>query len=185
MARPSQPILGFSPCGANLEIPAPTPLRGEDWKRAMRLPARSVQDICAVAQVRCRVSGAISPQVVLWNLPHHGYTEDELGVPRYAVSTQGLPQRKQQRALRVLEILAFGFQDYVARESVCGRVYFLFPITPDSGRIWLAEIGRRGGTAHSQAKALTSAANGRLRCRSGQATSSAAKPRDSLSSSSR
>ena len=167
MFQPPRLESGFAACAADLDIPSPLPLRGEERARVMRLRARTVQELCEWAHVRCRVSGGISPDVVFWDAPDHGHTVDENGAPRYAVSTRGLPQRKQQRALRVLEILAYGFQDYIARESVCGRGFFVFPVTPESGRVWLAEIGRRGGSSRSGAKAITSAANGRKRVRAG------------------
>jgi hypothetical protein len=101
------------------------------------------------------------PKVVLWGEADHGYTVDDEGETVYAVSNRALPQRKQQRALKVLEILAFGFMDYVARESVCDRGYFVYPVTPEHGRLWLAEVGRRGGTRTSEQKASSSARNGR------------------------
>lgn len=153
----------FAPCAADLAIPSPLPLGGEDRAKALRLRTRTVADVCREAAVRCRVTGGPTPHLVLWDAPLHGYTVDKEGMPLYAVSKTGLPQRKQQRALKILEILAYGFQDYIARESVCGRGFFIYPVTPESGRVWLAEIGKRGGAARSEAKAATSAKNGRAR----------------------
>ena len=153
----------FAPCGADLEIPLPLPLGGMERIKAMRLRPRTIAEVCSEAAVRCRVTGGPTPRVVLWNSPHHGYTVDHTGMPFYAVSKIGLPQRKQQRALKILEILAYGFQDYMARESVCGRGFFIYPVTPESGRVWLAEIGKRGGSVRSAVKSSTSANNGRSR----------------------
>lgn len=151
----------FVPCAADLSIPAPLPLRGEERVQALRLRKRNIRDMCEDACIRCRVTGGITPLVVLWNQEFHGYTVNEHGIPIYVVAKGGLPQRKQQRALRIMEILAYGFNDYIARESVCERGYFIYPVTPDSGRLWLAEIGKRGGAVRSATKSLSSAENGR------------------------
>lgn len=151
----------FMPCAADLSIPAPLPLRGEERMQALRLRKRNVRDYCEEACIRCRVTGGIVPLVVLWNSNFHGYTVNEDGIPLYAVSKIGLPQRKQQHALRVMEILAYGFHDYIARETVCERGYFIYPVTPDSGRLWLAEIGKRGGAVRSVSKSASSSNNGR------------------------
>ncbi|MDP1830500.1 MAG: hypothetical protein Q8K67_00435 [Geothrix sp.] len=157
------PAHSFAPCGADLEIPSPLPLGGVERARALRLRARTIVEVCFEAGVRCRVTGGPAPHLVLWDSPHHGYTVDDAGMPFYAVSRIGLPQRKQPRALKILEILAYGFQDYIARASVCGRGFFIYPVTPESGRVWLAEIGKRGGTIRSAAKSVASANNGRTR----------------------
>lgn len=163
MSQRSMPASSFAPCGADLEIPSPLPLGGVDRVKAMRLRARTIAEVCSEADVRCRVTGGPISHLVLWDSPHHGYTVDAEGRPFYAVSRIGLPQRKQQRALKILEILAYGFLDYVARESVCGRGYFIYPVTPESGRVWLSEIGRRGGAVRSAVKSSSSAKNGMVR----------------------
>lgn len=97
----------------------------------------------------------------------HDRSRFRITLNEHAEAIQGLakagrlPQQNPHRALRVLEILAYGFQDYFARESVCGRGYFVYPVTPEHGRAWLSEIGRRGGSARSAAKAEASRRNGR------------------------
>ncbi len=150
-----------SVCSADLSISTPHVMRGDERERALRTRRRrTVADICAQAGVRYRVSGGSPPHVILWNRPS-GYTTAETGEKLYAIDCAGLPQQRPQRALRILEILAYGFQDYFARESVCGRGYFVYPVTPEHGRAWLAEIGRRGGKARSIAKAEASRRNGR------------------------
>lgn len=153
----------FAPCAADLSIPAPMPLGGQDRTKVLRLRTRTVEEVCLEAVVRCRVTGGPTLHLVLWNAPFHGYTVDRDGMTLYAVSKAGLPQRKQQRALKILEILAYGFHDYIARESVCGRGFYICPVTPESGRVWLAEIGKRGGVARSESKAAASAVNGSKR----------------------
>lgn len=153
----------FHPCAADLFIEGPVPLRGDERLLALSKRWRTVAGICAQAGVRFRVSGGETPRVVLWSNPKHGYTSDDEGNRVYTVSTLGMPQRSQQRALKILEVLAYGFNDYGTRESVCGRGYFIYPVTPEHGRLWLAEIGKRGGSARSPAKAASSARNGRSR----------------------
>ncbi|MHB8178970.1 MAG: hypothetical protein ACYDA5_11820 [Vulcanimicrobiaceae bacterium] len=148
-------------CSADLGISAPRVMRGVERERALGSRRRTtVAELCAQAGVRYRVSGGRPPRVVLWNRPS-GYTISETGEKIYAVDCAALPQQHPQRALRILEILAYGFQDYFARESVCGRGYFVYPVTPEHGRAWLADIGRRGGKARSVAKAQASRRNGR------------------------
>jgi hypothetical protein len=161
-------IASFAPCAADLAIPSPLPLCGADRARVLRLRARTVPQVCFDAAVRCRVTGGPIPHLVLWDSPFHGYTVDEDGMSFYAVSKAGLPQRKQQRAMKILEVLAYGFMDYTARESVCGRGFFICQVTPESGRLWLSEIGRKGGSSRSKAKVEASIRNGRKRSVSGK-----------------
>lgn len=99
------------------------------------------------------------PRVIVWSKPH-GRTIDPEGQPVYAINSEPLPQRDPERSLRILEILAYGFFDYAARESICGRGIFVATVTPDHGRAWLAEIGRRGGSSRSIEKAEASRRNG-------------------------
>lgn len=113
-------------CSADLSIPSPLALRGDARLRALRSrDRRTVAELCAQAGVRYRVSGGRPPLVILWDHPS-GRTVTETGETLYAVDCGGLPQQHPQRALRVLEILAYGFQDYFARESVCGRGFFVY-----------------------------------------------------------
>jgi hypothetical protein len=92
-------------------------------------------------------------------------TVDQWGGRIYGVARTGLPQASGQRALRILEILAYGFNDYAVRESVRGRGPFVYPVTPDHGRLWLAEIGQRGGRATTPRKRRASRKNGRHQIR--------------------
>jgi len=151
---------------SNLEIPAARALGGDERARIIRLAASratTVPALCSRAGIRYRVSGGPQARVVLWNGPGHGRTVDDEGRIVYAVDRNGLPQRDPERAARILEVLAYGCFDYAARESICGRGIFVYPLTPDHGRAWLAEIGRRGGRARTAAKASTSRANGARR----------------------
>lgn len=150
---------------ADLTIAAPRPLSGAGRLRALKSRQRTIVQFCERAGVRYRVTGGQPPSVALWDGPGHGFTVTDDGRRLYAVDRTGLPQRDPERALRVLEILAYGFQDYFARESVCGRGYYVYPVTPDDGRLWLAEIGRRGGRARTASKARSSRRNGLRRRR--------------------
>lgn len=118
---PTRPLI------ADLAIPAPVPLRGMERDLALALPPSTVREVCEQAFIRYRVSGGNPPHIVIWSIPHHGYTLTDSGLTWYAVSDLGLPSTEQERALRILEILAYGFQDYFARESVCGRGLFICP----------------------------------------------------------
>lgn len=148
---------------SNLEIPAARPLRGDERERVLRRATTRATTVMALAQragIRCRVTGGPQAHVVLWNGPGHGHTVDDEQRVVYAINRTGLPQRDPERAARILEILAYGCFDYAARESVCGRGIFVFPLQPDHGRAWLAEIGRRGGGVRTPAKAAASRTNG-------------------------
>lgn len=151
---------------SNLEINAARPLRDGERARVLRLAASraaTIEDLSERAGIRCRVSGGPRPRIVLWNGPGHGRTVDDERRIVYAIDRNVLPQRDPERAARMLEVLAYGFFDYAARESVCGRGIFVYPLTPDHGRAWLAEIGRRGGKARTDSKAAASRRNGTRR----------------------
>lgn len=148
---------------SNLEIPTARSLCGRERQRVLNRAKSSgstVSEIAARAGIRYRVSGGPQPRVVLWSGPGHGRTVGDDGNLVYGVDRAGLPQRDPERAARILEVLAHGFFDYAARESVCGRGIFLYPLTPDHGRAWLAEIGRRGGRSRSAEKSAASRSNG-------------------------
>lgn|GEM_PF-2237669 len=149
--------------GANLEILPARYARGSERQNILRRAKSRGQTVSALAEcagVRYRVTGGVEPRVVLWNGPGHARTIDDEGRTIFAIDQTALPQRGAERYLRIMEILAYGCFDYGARESLCGRGFFVYPVTPEHGRAWLAEIGRRGGRARSEAKAAASRANG-------------------------
>lgn len=148
---------------ANLEILPARHVRGSERDRIVRrakIRGRTVAEIAGRAGIRYRLTGGPKARVVLWNGPGHARTIDDDGTTIFAIDQSSLPQRGAARFFRVLEILAYGCFDYGARESICGRDIFVHPVTPEHGRAWLAEIGRRGGQARSAAKAASSQANG-------------------------
>jgi hypothetical protein len=63
----------------------------------------------------------------VWDGPGHAFTVADAGDRVLAVDRKGLPQNKRERALRILEILAYGFFDYAARECLIGKDYFIPP----------------------------------------------------------
>jgi len=153
----SGPVLA----SADLWIESPNPASSEERRVVVNARRTTVREICARAGVRYRVTGGHHPSVVLWNGPGHVSTVDCDNHRLYAIDRTGLPQSSGMRALRMLEILAYGFQDYAARESIVGRGYFAYPLTPEHGYAWLAEIGRRGGQARTARKGRSSRRNGR------------------------
>lgn len=144
---------------ADLEIPTPQALSGVRRTQALRSRRHTIASLCARANVRYRVTGGKHPRVAFWDGPGHGHTVTDSNEPIYIIDRASLPQSGPDRALRALEILAYGFQDYASRESVCNRGYFLYPVIPDHGRLWLSEIGRRGGRSRSEHKAASSRRN--------------------------
>jgi hypothetical protein len=145
---------------ANLDIPAAVPIYGPERVPALRARRSSIEDFCDRAGVRYRVTGGNSSSVALWDHAYHGIVVDESGERIYLVARAGLPQRNPERSLRVLEVLAYGFNDYFARQTVCNRGYFVWPVGPEHGRAWLAEIGRKGGRRTSRSKSRASRRNG-------------------------
>lgn len=144
---------------ADLDMPAPRPLGGAERDRALRSHKRTIASLCEGAGIRFRVTGGKQPRVAFWDGPGHGYTVTDDNERLYLVDRTGLPRQNPDRALRALEILAYCFQEYSARETVCGRGYFVYPLTPEHGRLWLSEIGRRGGRSSSERKASASRRN--------------------------
>jgi hypothetical protein len=144
---------------ADLDIASPQPLCGAERERALRCRRTDVESLCRRAGIRYRVTGGRQPLVAFWNGPTHGYTVTPDSRRLYVIGRASLPRDDQERALRALEILAYGFHDYAARESVCGKDYFIYPVTPEHGRLWLSAIGRRGGLARTARKAATSKQN--------------------------
>lgn len=87
---------------------------------------RPVSAWCAEAGIPYRVSGGRDPLVYLsTELPRHAWTM-QAGQRIYGVAAGMLPETRdvREQALRVLEVLAHGFHDYGARESVCHRGLF-------------------------------------------------------------
>ena len=144
---------------ANLDITGPIHVSGSARTRALRLRRTDVETLCKRAALRYRVSGGRSPLVAFQRGGGHQRTLTSDGRTLYVVDVTGLPQRDPERALRILEILAFGFNDYGARETVCGRGLFVYPLGPEHGRAWLAAIGRRGGQQRTPRKREASRQN--------------------------
>uniref|UniRef100_E6Q5V5 Uncharacterized protein n=1 Tax=mine drainage metagenome TaxID=410659 RepID=E6Q5V5_9ZZZZ len=152
--------------GADLEIIPARYARGSERQTIVRRAnarAYTVSELAERAGIRYRVTGGPKSRVVLWNGPGNARTIDDAGQTIFAIDHTTLPQRGAERFFRILEILAYGCFDYGARESLCGRGFFVYPVTPEHGRAWLAEIGRRGGRARSDAKVAASRANGTRR----------------------
>ena len=146
---------------ADLDIPAAYPLNGHTRTDVLRRRARTtLAALCERADIRQRVEGGAVSTIVFWCGPGHAYTVDDNGASVFAIDRNGLPQKDPERSVRAIEILAYAFLDYRARESVCERGIFVYPVTPEHGRAWLAAIGRRGGAARSEAKARASRRNG-------------------------
>lgn len=78
--------------------------------------------------MRYRVSGGNPPLVLLF--------EDKIDYPDSFVARHGKRKiygidvsklnrlSQEEKAVRIIEILAYGFNDYYVRESVCGRGIF-------------------------------------------------------------
>ena len=84
-----------------------------------------LQDLCDRAGIPLRVTGGLPVPVALFQSRspreqgHFRYQEQ--GVDLYLIDPTGLPTDEPQRSGRILEILAHGFMDYAARETLRGR----------------------------------------------------------------
>src|SRR6266567_5558011 len=97
------------PLKADLEIPAAHVLYAAERAYALQIPdAATVSELCARAAIRYRVSGGRAARIVLWDGPGHGTTVTDDYQTVFAIDRTKLPLRDPQRALRTLEILAYG-----------------------------------------------------------------------------
>lgn len=100
----------------------------ERAERPAAIAKLSVGELCQIARIALRVTSPHTPAVVLHRGARHfrDATTYYVGIDRPRFS------RRVDEAMRVLEILAHGFHDYAARESICGRGLFTAP--PVRGR---------------------------------------------------
>lgn len=136
----------IKPVPMTVFIPPPVTLNKAAWDALVRQPSETVlayQDICDVAGIPSRVSSSdLERRIhVVAEGRHARLSADST---RLAVQLNDF-RPEPRSALRVLEILAYGFNDYAAREAVCGRGLFM-PTAP-RGR-------RRSGTALTSAEKM-------------------------------
>jgi hypothetical protein len=95
----------------------------QDQPRPASIREVTLSDLCEAARIPCRITSDQPKRIVI----HAG--RDHLRDPRtYFVGMPGTRAKgalTRVRALRVLEVLAYGFLDYGARETVCGRGLFV------------------------------------------------------------
>jgi len=110
----------------NLDIPAPVIIRDPvvlNAKNSARV-LRSVSELCLDAGVRLRVEDpeAHRKRVLLDDVLPTAKAWDVADRSILVVNKKDVPQ--DATSLRILEILAYGFFDYVARECLCHQGYF-------------------------------------------------------------
>jgi hypothetical protein len=110
----------------NLDIPAPVIIRDPvvlNAKNSARV-LRSVSELCLDAGVRLRVEDpeAHRKRVLLDDVLPTAKAWDVADRSILVVNKKDVPQ--DAPSLRILEILAYGFFDYVARECLCHQGYF-------------------------------------------------------------
>lgn len=95
----------------------------ESAERPVPIATLTVRELCEMARIPCRATSPHTLRVRLHRGAGHFRTRDAhyVGMDCRRFTRQPLD------ALRVLEVLAHGFHDYVARESVCGRGLFGVP----------------------------------------------------------
>lgn len=88
-------------------------------------------ELCAGAGIPARVSGDVLGRVV--GITTRGFkSEKSVDGRTMMVSVRRFSPENRRDCLYVLAVLAYGFNDYSARESVCGRG--LFSVAPPVGR---------------------------------------------------
>jgi len=115
----------------SLFIPQPVCISADAWRQC---EPRAIigriryDDLCRQAGLMARVSGPALDREILvlesgehTRIVHPTATALAVVMPKFDASPE--------QALRVLEVLAYGFHDYAARECVCGRGLFR-PVRP-------------------------------------------------------
>ncbi|MGK9452564.1 hypothetical protein ACSSZE_15100 [Acidithiobacillus caldus] len=106
----------------NIDTPAPIVIREAIHNRVEE--RKSISELCQEAGVRLRVEDpeAYRPRILVDNeLPTAwAWGEDERTL--LVINRRDIPP--DFPSLRILEILAYGFHDYVARECLCHQGYF-------------------------------------------------------------
>lgn len=83
-------------------------------------------ELCSAAGIRPRVSGANLVRTIV--VTNWGEGLRLVDAPdKLVVALPGFKKGDQHSAMTVLEMLAYGFQDYAAREALCGRGFFVPP----------------------------------------------------------
>ena len=84
----------------------------------INLPNLDLPTLCKNAGVKLRVTQPSFEKVYLDNTSDKNFVSP-FG---YVVGTKKLPQ--DNSAFRIIEVLAYGFFDYAARETICHKGYF-------------------------------------------------------------
>jgi len=108
-------------------VPTPLPVRSRNLERITRnaIDETTYKGLCRIPGLDPRVSGPDLDRRILIL----GGDECFRVVDDPSILVVGIPNwsRTPSDALRALEVLAYGFHDYCARESVCGRGLFRTP----------------------------------------------------------
>lgn len=130
------------PIPMNPWISPPRPRKKADLPRV--LARVGLAELCAAAGISCRVSGGEQRPIACVVGREHFYSGRG-----YFVGVGGEWRATPMAALRLLEVLAYGFHDYAARECVCGR--WLFSVPKRRGR---PPNGARAQTARERMAAM-------------------------------
>jgi hypothetical protein len=114
------------PISANLDLSAPRHLTSEEVSVLARsCRETSLASLCANMGFAPRVTGGSMPRIYLTKLAGHFR-----GPGKYFVGTKTI--KRGELPIRVLETLAYSFNDYATRETIRGRG--LFVARPAPGR---------------------------------------------------
>lgn len=115
-------MIKFLDINARLSIPAPVVLRHTDCLSNIKFGQKKMESqVYCLAEVSKRTSGGKDREI----FPYDGienYMNGNEDV--YYIGIPGFVEWNKDTALKVLEVLAYGVNDYHARESLCGRIRF-------------------------------------------------------------
>lgn len=107
-----------------MKLVAETTTLAPDHKRPVPIREVTLRELCEAARIPCRVTAEGSRRILL-----HGGLDHHRSPNAYFVGgvrgVHGSGAMGRVAALRALEVLAYSFMDYGARESVCGRGLFV------------------------------------------------------------
>ena len=113
---------------ANIQLSTPLHLPGNEAEKLMSAGKKTTLDeLCGAISIAPRVTGGMARKVYLIEGDKHFRSPG-----CYFVGVSGIPE--SDLALRVMEVLAYSFNDYAARETMRGRKLFNFRPAPGRPR---------------------------------------------------
>ena len=94
------------------------------YKRPINSYEVTLDELCTQAGIKNMVTGGPKKIWIVDETIELNYKTGKeciIGLLKYA----NLPEKSPEKAMRIIEIMAFGFHDYAARECVCFKKIFI------------------------------------------------------------